>query len=223
VPEPPPPKVDDTRTDGGHAPSGKATSKPPEAAQDWTKAAERLANEARATRPPTRNEETENTEAEGKEQRTRLSTPEAQPTETEPEKPAKTGKKARQETEAQEPKSREPEKATEPKEQTKEGSETMIKNKKWMLIIKRICTAPKQGRIFSRFVLPLLGACVNAQFCISFSVFYGWSSDCSRLVVAFGSRHLGSLAEFAVFCLFWRFFGRFNVKNYCFRVQIIIF
>ena len=123
----------DGATEGGQAPSGNATSKPPEEAHQDTNADERRANEARHTRPPTKKEETEKTEANGKAERTRLSTPEAQPTPTEAENPATTGRNERQETEAGEAKEREPEKATQGKERTKEARETIAKTKKTLI------------------------------------------------------------------------------------------
>lgn len=116
MPEPKPAKLTQGRNCTGAAAHGKATSKPPRAAHQATRAAERNANEARATRPPTKNEETENTEADGKAALMRLSIPEAQPTPTEPANEATEGKKARHEAAAEEPERREPEKATQGKE-----------------------------------------------------------------------------------------------------------
>lgn len=54
-PEPQPENEADGATADGQAPSGNATSKPPEEAHHDTKADERRANEARHTRPPTAN------------------------------------------------------------------------------------------------------------------------------------------------------------------------
>jgi len=101
----------DGATAAGQAVEGNTTNKPPEAATQWTKAAERKANEARETRPPTKNEETENTTADGNAERTKLSTPFAQPTPTAPEKLETDGKNAAAEAAAALEAWREPEKA----------------------------------------------------------------------------------------------------------------
>jgi hypothetical protein len=164
VPEPKPAKLLLGRKLAGAAPKGKATKKPPPAATQCTKRAERAAKAAGRKGGCTRN-----TNADPKAERTRLSTPQAQPTPTAPENPATEGKKARHEDTAKEPATREPEKATQGKEPTKEAKDTITHLKKINAkkTAHEVPATVKGGLEKTASYHPCRGG-ANAHFCIYF-------------------------------------------------------